>query len=146
MNFKKIILIGIICFIISNFFIKICVIHGESMYPTLKNNQLTLENLIFNSYNRGDIVVIKKQNLKIVKRIVDLPYDKIVIKDNYVYVNDKKIDNIITKNSGIIKKEITLKKNEYFALGDNRNKSFDSRNKKIGIIKKNDIQGKILTF
>ena len=59
MNFKKIILIGIICFIISNFFIKICVIRGESMYPTLKNNQLTLENLIFNSYNRGDIVVIK---------------------------------------------------------------------------------------
>ena len=146
MKFKKIILIGIICFIISNFFIKICVIHGESMYPTLKNNHIVLEKLIFNSYNRGDIVVIKKENLKIVKRIVALPHDKIVVKNNYVYVNDKKIDNIITKNGGIINKEIILKKNEYFVLGDNRNKSIDSRNKKIGIIKKNDIQGKILTF
>ena len=50
MNFKKIILIGIICFIISNFFIKICVIHGESMYPTLKD-----KNLVF----------VKKNNLEL---------------------------------------------------------------------------------
>lgn len=144
MKLYKLLILGIICFIISNFFITICVIHGESMYPTYKDKQIVLEKKILNSYKRGDVVVIKKNNLKIIKRIVAEPYDTIMIKDNYVYVNNQKIDDLLTVNSGLAETEIALKENEYFVLGDNREKSIDSRNKNIGIIHKNEIKGKII--
>lgn len=144
MKLYKLLILGIICFIISNFFITICVIHGESMYPTYKDKQIVLEKKFLNSYKRGDVVVIKKNNLKIIKRIVAEPYDTIMIKDNYVYVNNQKIDDLLTVNSGLAETEIALKENEYFVLGDNREKSIDSRNKNIGIIHKNEIKGKII--
>lgn len=114
------------------------------MYPTYKDKQIGLEKKFLNNYTRGDIVVIKKNELKIIKRIVAIPNDTIIIKNNYVYVNDVKIDNLITEYSGIANIEITLGKDEYFALGDNRNNSIDSRYEEIGIINKNEIKGKII--
>lgn len=144
MKLSRLLILGIICFIISNFFITFCIIHGESMYPTYKDKQIGLEKKFLNNYTRGDIVVIKKNELKIIKRIVAIPNDTIIIKNNYVYVNDVKIDNLITEYSGIANIEITLGKDEYFALGDNRNNSIDSRYEEIGIINKNEIKGKII--
>ena len=66
------------------------------------------------------------------------------IKDNYVYVNDERADDLITEYSGIAGVKINLKPNEYFVLGDNRKNSIDSRFKEIGIINKKEIRGKIL--
>lgn len=141
-----IIIIGTIVFIISKYFITICVIHGNSMFPTLKDKSVVLESRNTNNVSSGDIVVIKKNNLKIVKRVVGIPGNKIVIKDNYLYVDDVKYDNLYTEDAGILNKEAVLKDNEYIVLGDNRDESIDSRNKDIGIIKKDEIKGKIIKF
>ena len=51
------------------------------------------------------------------------PGDTLVIKDNYVYVNDERADDLITEYSGIAGVKINLKPNEYFVLGDNRKNS-----------------------
>jgi len=143
-NLFRIIIIGIICFIISNYFISICVIHGNSMYPTYKDKDIVLENKFNKNYINGDIVVIKKDNLKIIKRIVGCPLDKLNIKDGYLYVNDVKYDELFIEEVGTLKENIVLKKDEYFVLGDNRNQSIDSRYEEIGIIKKKEIVGKII--
>ena len=145
MKLSKLLIIGCICLIVSNFFVTFCVIHGESMYPTYKDKQIVLESKFLNKYARGEIVVIKKKNLKIIKRIVAIPNDTIIIKNNYVYVNDVKIDDFITEYSGTANSKITLKQDEYFVLGDNRSKSIDSRHKEIGIINKKEIKGKIIS-
>lgn len=115
------------------------------MEPTLFDKQIVLENKITKKYKKNDIVVIKKNNLKIIKRIVACEYDKVVIKDGYLYINDVKNNEIYTDNYGILNNEIILKKDEFIVLGDNINNSIDSRNKEIGIIKKNEIKGKIIT-
>lgn len=142
----KIIIIGIISFIISNYLISICVVHGNSMYPTYEDKDIVIEDKITRNYTRGDIVVIKKNNLKIIKRIVGCPFDNLSIKDGYLYVNNIKYDDLLIEEIGILKDNITLKKDEYFVLGDNRNESIDSRYEEIGIIKKKEIIGKIISI
>lgn len=139
-----VLVIGIITFFISKFVVSICVIHGDSMKPTLNDKSLVIETKIVKRITNGDIIVIKKNNIKIIKRIIGIPGDKVVIKDNYVFVNDIKYDDFITTFAGILDKEIILGDDEYIVLGDNRKESIDSRYEEIGIIKRDEIIGKII--
>lgn len=139
-----VLVIGIITFFISKLFFSICVIHGDSMKPTLNDKSLIIETKIVKRITNGDIIVIKKNNIKIIKRIIGIPGDKVVIKDNYVFVNDIKYDDFITTFAGILDKEIILGDDEYIVLGDNRKESIDSRYEEIGIIKEDEIIGKII--
>lgn len=136
-----IIIIGILALIISKYLIQICIVRGNSMYPTLSNKNLILIKKHNFTIHKTDIAVIRKENKIIIKRIVGLPGDKLQIKDGYLYLNEKKYDDYYMEYSGILEKEITLGIDEYFVLGDNRNQSIDSRYEEIGIIYKNEFVG-----
>ena len=71
------------------------------MYPTLKNGNIVLMKKYNLQLNYNDIVVIKKEDKIIIKRIVGLPNDSLNI-DNYLYVNGKKFDNKLIEKKGII--------------------------------------------
>ncbi len=139
----RIFFIGIIVFLFNKFFFQICIVQGDSMQPTLKNMNIVLVKKINVNLHQNDIVLIKKNNKIIIKRIVGTPNDKIFL-DNYIYINDIKFDNIYTPNGNIEKTNFYLKSDEYFVLGDNRENSIDSRFNEIGIIKQNEIIGKVL--
>ncbi len=104
-------------------------ISGNSMYPTLKDKQVVKVSKT-KEINRFDIVIAKKHdNYLIVKRVIGLPNEKVEYKDNHLYINDKPvtedfIDLYSTKTENFV---YTLKDNEYFLLGDNREYSTDSR-------------------
>lgn len=136
--------IGIIIFFISNFVLQICFVHGNSMYPTLKNGQMLLVKKIDLKINNNDIVVIKKDSKIIIKRIIGIPNDQIEIIDGYVYVNGKKFDDLYIEDYGNTKEKIALQQNQYYVLGDNRQESIDSRFDEIGIIDKKNIIGIII--
>lgn len=138
-----ILIIGITMLIISIFFYQVCVIHGISMEPTLKNGNIALIKKYNLNLNYNDIVVVKKSNKTIIKRLVAFPGDTIII-DNYLYVNGKKNDDFYTENKGTITNEITLSPDEYFVIGDNRQNSIDSRFEEIGMISNKEIIGKIV--
>lgn len=106
------------------------------MYPTLKDKQVVRVSKI-KEINRFDIVIAKKHdNYLIVKRVIGLPNEKIEYKDNHLYINEKPvtesfIDLYLTKTEDFT---YTLKDDEYFLLGDNREYSTDSR--ELGAFKK----------
>lgn len=120
---------------------------GDSMVPTLLDGDIMVLDKIgyrINGLKRFDIVVIKYNNEKIIKRVIGLPGDYIEYKDNILYVNGKEIkeeykrditNNFSLKDLGYEK----IPENKYLVLGDNRSISKDSRI--IGLIDKEDIEG-----
>lgn len=123
------------------------VVTGNSMNPALSNGKIVFINRISHIYDRYDVIVIKSKRLNknIVKRIIGMPGDTVLIKNGYIYINGRKLNenygNEKIQNGGIAETEQFLDKGEYFVLGDNRNDSIDSR--KIGFIKEKEIVGKL---
>jgi len=136
-------IIGMIVFFINTFLFQLCFVRGESMTPTLKDKQVLIAKKFNLQIKKNDIVVVKTGGKVIIKRVVGTPNDRINIIDGYLYVNGEKFDDKYIQDYGDMNGEITLKSNEYFILGDNRNASIDSRFNEIGIITKKNIIGKI---
>lgn len=122
---------------------------GSSMYPTFKDGNLLFSTKIVNKVDRGDIVAIHSSALRedIIKRVVAIPGDTISYIDGALIVNGETIkeDYINQKeelNTDFEIDKITLGKDTYIVMGDNRNHSSDSRH--FGLIKKSEIFGRIL--
>ncbi len=115
-------------------------VNGSSMYPTLKGNEIMLLNKL-GHINRFDIVVLKIDGREdnLIKRIIGLPGETVEIKDNDIYINDKKLEDKYGYGVTYNIDKVTLKKDEYFILGDNRKISLDSR--VFGTIHKDEIKG-----
>lgn len=152
---KLIIIIFIIVFssyIFSSHFYQLALINGDSMSPTLKNNQVVLINKYNKVYSNGDIVAFRSKYYSkiLIKRIAASEGDNIYINNGKLYVNGVVEEKYINKNfkyEGILSKSInnngiTLNDNQYIVLGDNVNNSEDSRSSNISIVSNNDIIGK----
>lgn len=138
------VVIVIVVVLIRTFIVTPVQVDGESMYPTLLDNQLLLLKKYDHSYERFDIVVFKYNDSKLVKRVIGLPGETISYKDNILYINNKKIDNISLDSYtyDFDLKELgfdTIPEGYYFVLGDNRTNSLDSR--AIGLIPEDSILG-----
>ena len=116
-------------------------VDGDSMYNTLNDNDLVLLSKL-SSIDRFDIIVLKENdnNATIIKRVIGMPGDKVKIRNNKIYINNKIIEDEYAYGETSDYDEITLGDDEYFVLGDNRLISKDSRY--FGAIKKSDIKGK----
>lgn len=125
---------------------------GSSMEPNLYNGQkIFLNRFVYrvSSPKQGDVVVfLPNGNDKshfYVKRVVATPGDTVVIKEGYLYVNGKIVDDYFLDKiaeAGLAQNEIKLQTDEYFVIGDNCNSSEDSRSANIGPILKKHIIGK----
>jgi signal peptidase I len=79
-------------------------------------------------------------NEDLIKRIIGLPGDTVYCEDGKIYVNDELLDESYSDGKTNDFASVTLKEDEYFVLGDNRDDSFDSS--EFGVIKKSQIKGK----
>ena len=151
-NYFDVFIIAIIVVLpIRYFVVQPFLVRGESMFPTFNNlDYLFIEKIsyYFSSFKRGDVIVFRSpinESEFFIKRIIGLPGEKIEIKkgkiiiikdDKNIEIEEPYINDLLNKNL-----EATINDNEYFVLGDNRNKSFDSE--EWGNLKKNKIIGKV---
>lgn len=127
-------------------------VSGQSMQPTLHDgDNLLVDKLTyrFRDPKRYEIVVFPykyEEDTYYIKRIIGLPGETVQIIDGYVYINGKKLEKDygaeVMQDAGIAEEPITLGKDEYFVLGDNRNHSSDSRVLNVGVLKRKDLMGR----
>ncbi|MBI5468076.1 MAG: signal peptidase I [Deltaproteobacteria bacterium] len=102
---------------------------------------------------RGDVIVFRfpvDRDKDFIKRVVGLPGDKVELRKQVIYINDNKWDESFGVNKGGLYGESTEKNIDFgpytvpegsvFVMGDNRDRSYDSRY--WGTVPIADIKGK----
>ena len=139
--------VAAISVLIATLLLPILQIYGDSMSPTLENDEIVI---LFKTkeFDRGDLIGFYYQGKILLKRVIALPEDEVVIDaDGNVYVNQELLEEpyVTDKGLGDCDLEFPYKVPGigYFVLGDQRSNSVDSRNSVIGAISKEDIIGKV---
>lgn len=128
------------------------IVDGASMDPTFKTGDYLIVDKIsyeIGTPERNTVVVFKYPNdtsKNFIKRIIGLPGDTITMNGNEVKISNKENPDGFTINQSYVihnmpgNFQITLGEDEYFAMGDNRAESFDSRS--WGVLPKKDMLGR----
>ncbi len=148
-EFLPYVIIIIVVVLVRAFIVTPAMVDGNSMEPTLNNNNVVILNKLsyrMNELKRFDIVVIKLSDEKIIKRVIGLPGEHVEYKDGGLYVNGFLIEeNFKHAETHDFKLEnigyLTIPGDKYFVVGDNRIDSMDSRY--IGLIDKKNILGSV---
>lgn len=136
--------------LIRKYMIQTSLVFSGSMEPTMMVGDRLFVNKVtyyFRSPHRGEIILFKspyQDKKEFVKRLIGLPGEKVELINGTVLINDK----LLTLPGINFRKDydnfgpIIIPKNHYFALGDNRANSADSR--VWGFVPKEDLIGKAL--
>jgi signal peptidase I len=112
------------------------------MYPTFSDKQYVLTNIValrFGNPKIGEVVVFKAPNepeKDFIKRVIGTPKDTVLVKNGDIYVNGKLLDqsaylkpSVKTYGGSFLRENetVSVPKDSYFVMGDNRAGSSDSR-------------------
>lgn len=153
-HLMTVLVIVLAVYLIRTFVLMPISIDGDSMEPTLHNQDfLMMERLsyYFDEPERFDIVVFHATKQKnYIKRIIGLPGETVEYKDNQLFINGREKKEYFLTDPNEYTNDFTVTDIEpgrdqipedyYLVLGDNRNKSKDSRT--IGLVPKERIIGR----
>lgn len=143
-------LLPIRIFLFEPFFVK-----GSSMEPNYYSFDYLIVDKItyrFSEPKRGDVIIFKppfNDKIYYIKRIIGLPGEKVVINGAKIFIYSSQYPQGFELQEPYLQghytsgeKEVSLGKDDYFVLGDNREVSSDSRS--WGPVKKERIVGKVI--
>ena len=139
--------------LVFTFVIRLIGVDGHSMVPTLQDGDrlLVLNSMLYSDYKYGDIVVLRKEAFleePIVKRViategqtVDIDFDAGV-----VYVDGQALEEDYINEPTCLEEgtefPLTVPEGSIFVMGDNRNRSSDSRDSRLGTVDTRYVIGK----
>ncbi len=159
----------IIAILLNTFVIQSYQVDGESMEPTLNNNDRLIVNKVPRTISRidghqyvpqrGDIIIFNEDGLpgfvgtkQLIKRVIGLPGDHVVVANGKITIYnqqrpggfnpDTSTGYRITAPTTIGNVDLTLQNNQLFVCGDNRGNSEDSRY--FGPINTNQVVAKLM--
>jgi len=148
---KMLILAGITIGVVRYFLFKPFYVKGQSMEPNFyEKDYLIIDELTyrFREPARGEVVVFKAPagNDYYLKRVVGLPGEWVKVENQKIVVyNGDHPQGVIVEENYLFEDtpgsiSMSLGRDEYFVLGDNRDASYDSR--RFGPIKANSVVGR----
>ncbi len=153
---RDIVIAVVIAFIIMAFFKPILIQQDSMQYNFQPGDYVIVSRQAYHFFGEpehGDIIVFKSnltteegKQKNLIKRIIGLPGDTIEIKDGYVFLNDKMLDEGYVAEeamSGNMAK-VTVPEGKLFCMGDNRRISADSRDPRIGFVDQESLVGRVV--
>lgn len=149
---------------------RIAIVQGDSMLPTLRNEDRLLVSQLQNRPNTGDIIVINADDAvlvsesgslymadglhkSIVKRVVAVGGQVLDISsaEGTVYINGELQEELYTNTitqlptlGNAFEYPFTVPEGYVFVMGDNRDISLDSRYINVGLVPEEEIEGTVL--
>ena len=131
--------------VVFTFVIRLIGVDGFSMLPTLQDGDrlLVLNSIIYNDYQYGDIVVLRKASFleePIVKRVIATEGQTVDIDfgAGVVYVDGMPLEEGYVNDLTFLEEgtefPLTVPDGHIFVMGDNRNRSSDSRDSNLGTV------------
>jgi signal peptidase I len=150
----EVVVLAVILYFGISFAVQAVHVEGLSMYATLDDNDYLIANKIdyrLHPPQRGDIVILRpptNNSTDFIKRIIGLPGERVLIRSGVVYINGHRLVEPYIPEAWVNEANWPdnnsngrlLGPDEYFVMGDNRNRSQDSRF--FGPISRDRIDGK----
>ncbi len=130
------------------------IVDGPSMLPNFEDGQFLIVsriNYLVGDPERGDVIVFHypgNTEEDYIKRVIGVPGDVVEIRDTFVYVNDEPLDetyiNEPCTDNRCPDNQWELGEDQFFVMGDNRNRSSDSRSASVGLVQREFIVGEVM--
>ena len=142
---------AVLAVLIMTFVARTFTVDGPSMMPTLQDGQRLLVDRLtyrFKEPQRGDVIVFRypaNPRQHFIKRIIGVPGDEIFIAGGTVFVNGVALQEDYINGpmfTGRPFGPVIVQPGTYFVLGDNRNNSEDSRDRRVGLVPRENIVGR----
>ena len=121
-------------------------VDGNSMEPTIYDGQSVIKIKAaywFGDPQRGDVVTCEhpQEHRGLIKRVIALPGEWVEVTREHVYINDEPLEEPYTQGRNHPTYPRTkVPEDCYFVMGDNRNRSTDSR--EWGMLPRENITGR----
>lgn len=122
--------------------LRVAVVQGESMLPTFGDGQIVLVNrlaYVWHGPRRGDVVLLRRANDVLIKRIAYLPGEAIPAKTAPAF---RSVIDQFDKPSSASGSGLVVPRGAVVVLGDNPANSEDSR--AFGPVRTGDLLGRVL--
>ena len=148
----EVIVLAIILYFGISFAVQTVHVEGLSMFATLNDNDYLIADKIdyrLHAPQRGDIIILRPptdDSKDFIKRVIALPGERLLIRDGVVYIDGHRLIEPYLPEAWTVFNNwggtggTVIPPNQYFVMGDNRNRSQDSRS--FGPIGRDRIDGR----